>query len=47
MTLSRDPGPSFAPSEPRPAFSLTVDHWLVIGPLLAAIFIVAALVFMG
>ncbi len=47
MSMSRDPGPSYAPSEARTPFTLTVDHWLVIGPILAAVFIVAALVFMG
>jgi hypothetical protein len=47
MSMSRDPGPSLVSSEPRAPFTLTVDHWLVIGPLLAAVFIAAALVFMG
>lgn len=47
MSMSRDPGPGYAPAESRSPFNLTVDHWLVIGPILAAVFIVAGLVFMS
>ena len=47
MSLSREPGPGLAPTEPRSHFTLTVDHWLVIGPILVAIFLVAGLVFMS
>jgi hypothetical protein len=47
MSMLRDPGPSYVSNQPRAPLTLTVDHWLVIGPLLAAVFIIAALVFMG
>ncbi len=47
MAMPQDQGSSYVSSEPRAPFTLTVDHWLVIGPLLMAVFIVAALVFMN
>ncbi len=47
MSMSREPGPGLAPSGPRPQFTLTVDHWLVIGPILVAIFLVAGLIYMS
>ena len=47
MAMQRDPGASYVSTQPRTPFHLTVDHWLVIGPLLAAVFIVAALIFFG
>ncbi len=43
MSMSREPDSGLAPDEPRPPFTLTVDHWLVIGPILAAVFIIAGL----
>ena len=47
MSMSREPGSGLVPAEPRSPFTLTVDHWLVIGPIVAAIFVVAGLLLMS
>jgi hypothetical protein len=48
MSMSRDPGSDLVPGEPRPSsFTLTVDHWLIIGPIVAAVFVVAGLLLMS
>ena len=47
MSMSREPGSGLVPAESRPPFTLTVDHWLVIGPIVAAIFVVAGLLLMS
>ncbi len=43
MSMSHEPGSELVSSEARPSFVLTIDHWLVIGPIVAAVFIVAGL----
>ena len=47
MSMSREPGSDAVASEPRSSFILTVDHWLVIGPIVAAIFVVVGLLLMS